>query len=343
MTLEIMALLLSAPAAWALTGATRRYALRTELLDHPGERSSHSQPTPRGGGLAIVSCFLFGLLALALWGRIEPLLALGLGGAGLLTAAVGFADDHGDLPIRCRLPAHLAAAAWGLALAAPEWLPIGAPDTGAIAWLNLAVALLATVWALNLYNFMDGIDGIAGMEAMTVAGGAVLIWPEPEALGVGLRIALLLIAGSAAGFLAWNWPPAKIFMGDVGSGFLGLVFALSAFIAPSVGGPNLWCWLILLGAFVVDATLTLGRRMLHRERWWESHRSHAYQRLSRRWHSHARVTLALLAVNLGWLMPLAWLASRFPASAPGLALLALFPLLLLALRVGSGLPDEVAS
>jgi len=260
---------------------------------------------------------------------------MGLGGAGLLVAAIGLADDRGQVSIGRRLLVHFLAAAWGLIWLAPGW----SMPSGIDGWLAAGSSLLALVWLLNLYNFMDGIDGIAGVETISVAAGAVLIWPQPQ--DEGLRLTLVVLAGSAAGFLIWNWAPAKIFLGDVGSGFLGLVLGLSAYAAPALGGPNLWCWMILLAVFLVDATLTLGRRMLRRERWWQPHRSHAYQRLARRWGSHSRVSLAVAAVNLLWLLPLAWAAAQRPLQAPWLALVALLPLLLAGLWAGAGQPDEV--
>lgn len=329
-----MSLLLSALLAWVLTGAARRYALRTSLMDHPGARSSHAEPTPRGGGVAIVGCYLGALLLLSAQGSIAMPLAVAIGGAGALVALVGFVDDRRHVAIRWRLLVHILAVAWGLAWLMPE------PPLSTGGWGVAAVVIaagVALIWLLNLYNFMDGIDGLAGVETLTVALGAILIWQGPDPLG--LRSTLLVLGGASAGFLLWNWEPAKIFMGDVGSGFLGLVFGLSACAASVHGGPGLWAWAILLALFLVDSAVTLVRRMLRGERWWEAHRSHAYQHLARRWSSHGRVSAAVAAVNVSWLLPLAWLAALRPALGPWLMLLASAPLLLVALRCGAGAPE----
>lgn len=337
MVSALLPLVLSGIVGWVLTGAVRRYALRTALLDHPGARSSHTEPTPRGGGVAIVGCYLAALLLLSLVGWVASSLAVAIGGAGALVALVGFVDDRRHVAIKWRLLTHLLAVAWGLAWVIPS---SALPDGWWSYWAVVTAVGIALIWLLNFYNFMDGIDGIAGVEALTVAMGAIVIWQGSDPLG--LRPTLLVLAGASAGFLLWNWEPARIFMGDVGSGFLGLVFGLSACAASLHGGPGLWSWAILLALFVVDSAITLGRRVVRGERWWEAHRSHAYQRLARRWSSHGRVSAAVAAVNVLWLLPLAWCAALWPALGPWLMLLASAPLVLAVVRCGAGLPDQVA-
>jgi len=317
-----------------LTGALRHYALRTQLLDLPNARSSHSQPTPRGGGLAIVVSFTLALLVAWWLGGVASKFAAAAGVGGLLIAAVGFLDDRHNLPARWRFLVHLVAA--GLAL----WWLDGFPSLPlfdlelSFGWFGIPLGMLCIVWLLNLYNFMDGIDGIAGVEAVTVAAGAgLLLWLHGDAAMAGV---LVLLAAAVLGFLAWNWPPARIFMGDVGSAYLGFVLGVMALATSADGLLNLWVWLILLAVFIADATLTLLRRLLRGERWYEAHRTHAYQHASRRFGSHRKVTLAVGALNVLWLLPLAGAACIFPGHGWWLAVVAYLPPLLLAIRFGAG-------
>jgi Fuc2NAc and GlcNAc transferase len=322
-------------AAALLTAAVRHIAIRRGVLDVPNARSSHVTATPRGGGLAIVLSASAALLCLAFAGALPLRLAVVLVGGGGAVAAVGFADDHRPVAAGVRLAVHLLAAVWAVAWLGgfPE-IALG-PQTLYLGWIGNVVAVLGVMWVLNLFNFMDGIDGIAASEAVFVTG-AVL--PAMSVLGIPAAIgaASLIVGAAALGFLVWNWPPARIFMGDIGSGYVG--YAIAA-LALACGGHNptaVWVWLILGGVFFVDATVTLGRRLLRGERAHEAHRSHAYQWLARRWGSHGKVTLAVLVVNLVWLLPGALLAARFPGYAAVLVIVVLAPLAVLAVVIGSG-------
>ena len=289
-----------------LTGAVRRYALRSDLLDVPNERSLHRTPIPRGGGLAIALVTLGGLTAAALLSRIPAQVGWALGVGGALVAAVGWLDDRRGVSARLRAAVHLIAAGW-----AAYWI-----------WGELSLAALAGVvciiWAINLYNFMDGIDGLAGAEAGSVGiiAGALFLMAGRD----DLAVVAFLVAAAATGFLGWNWPPARIFMGDVGSGFLGFTFGALALIADRSGALPLALGLLLAGVFAFDATITLLRRMARGERWQEAHRSHAYQRLVQAGRTHAEVTSGVLLVNLV-LGVLAWLA-RSGRLSTGAAVLA---------------------
>lgn len=286
-----------------MTALLRRYALARSIIDIPNARSSHTLPTPRGGGVAIVVAFLLAQPLLAWAGLLDNAALMAMFGAGLLVAVIGFMDDHGHIAARWRLLGHFCAAGWALA-----WLG-GLPPlqvfgtTLALGWVGHLLAALYLVWMLNLYNFMDGIDGIASVEAITACLGAcVLYW---LAGATALIWAPLLLAGAVAGFLFWNFPPARIFMGDAGSGFLGIVLGVLTLLAAWHSSALLWGWLILLGVFVVDATFTLMRRLLRGDKVYEAHRSHAYQFASRRYKRHLPVTLGVLMINLLWLLPIA--------------------------------------
>lgn len=285
-----------------ITLGARRYALAYRVLDIPNERSGHTMPTPRGGGVGIVVAFLAGLCWLGMSGVIANHVQAAFAGAGLLVAMIGLLDDHVSIGVGPRLGVHFAAAAWAL-----YWLggvgPIDVVGPLIVGWPGLVVAAVAIVWLLNLYNFMDGIDGIAGLEAVTVGVGASLLYLSRHDMGAEWLLPALL-AASSLGFLVWNWPPAKIFMGDVGSGFLGLMFGLLAVRATWLAPPLVWVWIILAGVFVVDATVTLVARLSRREKPHEGHREHAYQVASDRF-SPRTVTLAVGAINLVWLLPIA--------------------------------------
>lgn len=323
-----------AGASLFLTGALRRYALARSLMDVPNARSSHSVPTPRGGGVAIVLSFLAALPILALVGVLAWPVMWALLGAGAWVAVVGFLDDHGHIAARWRLLAHFVGAGWALA-----WLG-GLPPLAIfgfdleLGWLGHVLAVFYLVWLLNLYNFMDGIDGIASVEAISVClGGAVLyvLLGEPA-----VAVTPLLLAVAVAGFLFWNFPPARIFMGDAGSGFLGIALGVLSLQAAWVAPQLLWSWLILLGVFVVDATWTLFRRLLRGDKVYEAHRSHAYQYASRQFGKHLPVTLGVAALNLFWLLPIAlWVGLGEVNGAFGL-LLAYSPLVLLVVKFKAG-------
>lgn len=299
--------------AWALTAWVRRYALASALLDLPNARSSHAAPTPRGGGLAIAGVVLLGTALLGVAGLVPPRVALAVAGGGGLVAGVGWWDDRRGLPAGLRFVAHLAAAVWAVALVGglPEIRVTGAAlEFGAV---GTGLAVLGVVWFTNLYNFMDGIDGLAAGEAVVVAGsGAVLL--ELTGRG-GLALVAWLVAAASAGFLAWNWAPARIFMGDVGSGLLGFLFGVLAVASENTAGVPLVGWLILLAAFVFDATATLLRRALRGERLHEAHRSHAYQRAVQAGWPHSRVTGVVLALTV-CLAVVAALATLRPALLP---------------------------
>jgi Fuc2NAc and GlcNAc transferase len=287
--------LAAALASWAATGMVRRYAA-ARLLDLPNERSSHRVPVPRGGGLALAGVFLGVVVLLGALGALERGTAAALVGGAAAVAGIGWVDDHRHVRPATRLLVHVAAALWALAwLGGLPSLDLGAVEVtlGPAGWL-LGVA--GIVWAINLYNFMDGIDGLAGGQAVTVgvaAGVLLLLAGGPS----GLAAVTLALAGCALGFLAWNWSPAKIFMGDVGSGALGYCFAVLAIASERAGALPVAAWAILMGAFVADATITLVRRLLRRERVYEAHRDHAYQRAVRSGLTHASTTSAVLLVN----------------------------------------------
>lgn len=279
-----------------LTGSVRRYALTRNILDIPNQRSSHTVPTPLGGGLAIAAVVIGGIMIWGVFGRIGLPVAIALGGGSVFVAIVGWIDDRDQIAPLPRVALHFVAATWTVVwLGGFSTLRVGSAEVS-LGWGGSVIAIVAIVWAINLYNFMDGIDGLASTEAISVGvvGGVVLF------LGgsAGLAGVAFLVAGAALGFLRWNYPPARIFMGDVGSGMIGFLVAGLALSGEALGGVPAWLWVILLGVFVFDATATLLRRMLRGERWYTAHRSHAYQRLVQAGWGHGAVSWSVLTLNL---------------------------------------------
>ena len=321
-----------------MTGGVRHYARKRSILDIPNDRSSHTIPTPRGGGMAIVVAFLLSLPVFLLTGDIGWPFAVAMLGAAIIVALIGFADDHGGVPARYRLLVHFMAAGWIM-----YWLGALPPltlfgiriDFGHFGYFLTAVYL---VWLLNLYNFMDGIDGIASVEAITVSvSGALLFilhgyWSH--------ALLSLVLAAAVAGFLFWNFPPARIFMGDAGSGFLGIVMGAISLQAAVLVQPMLWGWIILLGVFIVDATVTLLVRLRRGEKLSEGHRTHAYQVASREFGGHRPVTLAVLAINVFWLLPMALIVGLGYLSGAIGVVIAYAPLVWLALHFRAGMPEQ---
>ncbi|MGC1386751.1 MAG: glycosyltransferase family 4 protein [Steroidobacteraceae bacterium] len=326
-------------ASYALTAWLLRHSGVKGIVDRPNSRSSHSTPTPRGGGLSMVAVTSCGVLILYAAGMLSLPMTAVLSLGGLSVAAVGFWDDVRSVPIAVRMIVHFGAAALAVyCLGNTSAIRIGdfLVDLGAI---GPVLRVLAIVWVLNLFNFMDGIDGIAASEAVFILFGAA---------GLGLiaaqctpaQVAPALIVGAAClGFLRWNWPPAAIFMGDVGSGYLGYAIAVIAIDSFQSSAVNIYAWIILGGVFLVDATLTLCRRLIRRERVYQAHRTHAYQWLARRWGSHSSVTIAVIIINLVWLLPCAAIAVKFPGYALWVCTLALAPLAASAFLIGSGRPE----
>ena len=312
------------------TYGIRRYALQ-HLLDVPNQRSSHHLPTPRGGGLGIVLAFFSAVIFTVQkgWFGLDFLLLLSM---SMLIAGIGFWDDHQHVAARWRFLVHLLAAMGALFfLQGLPPLSFGSLviDLGLFGYV-LGVVYL--VWMLNLFNFMDGIDGIASSEVVFVAAALAGFM---FAVDTHLAFIAAALAVSSLGFLCWNWPPAKIFMGDVGSGFLGFVLGLLILLFSNQEPGFLYIGLILCAVFVVDASLTLITRFIRGEKWYAAHCSHAYQHAARKY-GHLKVVLSICAINLLWLLPLAYGASRMPEYGWVGVIIAYSPLLYAAIVFKAG-------
>lgn len=262
------------------TWLARRYALMRSLIDQPGERRSHSVATPRGGGIAIVISLVVAAVALGVRQPEQAPLMMAFGIGLLMVAGIGWVDDHRPLSPWIRLGVHvLASALFALAIG----------DLFDSAWLGLA-AFVSTLVLTNVWNFMDGINGLAASQALIAAVG--LAWIA----GGAWTLLALALAAACLGFLPFNFPKARIFMGDVGSGAIGFALGALCAVAGSRSGERFAIVLLPVSVFLVDATLTLFRRLLRGERWWTPHTQHAYQAWSRA-AGHGRVTACYAAVS----------------------------------------------
>ena len=318
MLIVLGTLLLSILLCRAYLGIARE----RQILAMPNERSSHSLATPNGGGIALLLAFTFGLLVAAwiygTWNR--PLITLSV--AALVLAILGYLDDLHGLSMRLRLLVYsLVCVLVSMLILQPvmngdllRWLPLG--------MLSAAVML----WSLNLYNFMDGIDGIAAMQAvLACCGAAWLSWASVQ--DEAYLMFCLLLAAAHSGFLILNFPPARLFMGDSGSVPTGFLLAGLMITGMVQGQLNPLCWLVLLAIFITDSSWTLLWRVFTGQRFTQPHRLHAYQRLSQHWNSHLKVDLLLLGINVLWLFPLAMAVQAWPEHAPFMVILAYLPLL----------------
>lgn len=294
--------------ATALTALSLGYSRRRGLLDLPGRRRSHTRPTPRGGGIGIIAAVL--LVGVPAWYALDPGVGPGqaaaMAFAVLAVALIGWCDDHAPLPVVPRIAVHAVAA---LAVAAVGLWPWAAVQT--FLWWGLVPLALVLVGFINAHNFMDGIDGILGLQGVFVALGYG--WLAASTGDAGIAALAFATAGGCLGFLLFNLPPARIFMGDVGSGTLGLTLGALGALVVRRDPAMFWACAILPSAFLVDSGLTLTRRVAGGQRWYTPHRQHLYQWLVRVKWSHGHTDVAYVIWNLAVVAPAAWLAVRWPA------------------------------
>ena len=292
--------------ALLITGVIRNYSLKYSIIDIPNERSSHTHPTPRGGGLSIPVLVLITVLFLHYLQLIPFEYTLALAGGGFLVAGIGWLDDHYNLSPVWRAASYFIASIWAIFwLGGLETISIGNYLVSAKIVISFII-IIFIVWLTNLYNFMDGTDGLAASEAISVGLFSGILFLQIQE--TGLAIICFSIVATAAGFLYWNWAPAKIFMGDVGSCFIGFTFGVLALIGEKTGSLPVMIWIILLSVFICDATFTLIKRIVRREKWYLAHRSHSYQKLVQMNVSHSKLATAVLGLNLLVTWPGAYIA-----------------------------------
>ena len=316
-----------------LTGVIEKVAARLSLIDYPVARSAHLNPEPSGGGIVIIGTFLFCTYFYYLYGHISDHTFYALLGT-IPIAAVGLFDDLSRASLRLRLLIQFLSAFWvifwfeGVTSIDFSLFEIANP------WVLMFLGVVSVVWLLNLYNFMDGIDAIAATELLFVNAMSSIFAIQAGDMALALLSASLFAA--SAGFLVWNWPPAKLFMGDVGSSSIGFILGVLALASMHNGTLTAWTWLILLGVFVADSGVTLIVRFVNKEKWHEGHSCHAYQNAARRWGSHEKVVIWMLLINLIWLAPLSWLSLLYPKNGFYISFFALTPLVYLCLKHRAG-------
>lgn len=315
-----------------LTGVYQRWALHRSIVDSPGHRSSHTIDTVRGAGIVFVLVYVLMVMELLLAGDFSvPWYFL----APVVVGIIGLLDDVYSLGVRARFLTYALVLAVVVLSVEGSIAPMAEYEK--LYWPLLGLSLLVGLWFVNLYNFMDGINGIAAMQALFLLS-AVLLLSSPTAI----QPLMLVTLGAVAGFMPWNFPVARVFMGDAGSTMLGCLFFCVGCYYYTSNVLELVTLVILPAVFVVDATVTLLRRMLTGQRWTVAHRSHAYQRLARLWGSHATVVALVCAVNLLWVGPLAWAAQNWDGMAIWALLGAYLPLIILAIMLGAGKEETVA-
>jgi Fuc2NAc and GlcNAc transferase len=295
--------------SFLLTGLAAWYARKSGLLDHPGERHSHTMVTPRGGGAGLVGAFL---IASLLWTGPEASRAWlsGILPGAVIIASVGAWDDHQSLSVRFRLFVQLAVSVGFVGYAA------------GVGWVQGVIPMILSgfflVWMTNMYNFMDGSNGMAALQG--VFGGVVLAWLFYLS-GDGYFSALsLFLAASCIGFLPWNLGHARVFMGDVGSLALGFVFAALLLYGVGTGSFTVPVALLVMLLFLTDSSLTLTARVIRGEQWYNPHRQHLYQRLIAHGWTHGHVAVIYQVINMVLILPGIVLAIKFPVFASFTAL-----------------------
>jgi Fuc2NAc and GlcNAc transferase len=330
--LGLVVTIAAAVIAYIATRLVMQNAERLGLVAHSNERSSHEGDRPTGGGLGLATGSAVAAVPMA---AISPWPGPMVLACTFLIAVLGYYDDSRSLGAGFRFIVQFLL--FGLAAAS---ILLG-PGVSLAAILVWGVVVVAGVYWINIFNFMDGIDGLAASEAAFILAAAAMlaVMAFPELSNQPMTLWMLGLAAAALGFLLLNFPPAKIFMGDTGSLHLGFAIAILAVLTVALGWLTLPQWLILVAAFVADATVTLAHRAIRGENVTEAHRRHAYQFLARRF-GHARVTLGFGAVNVVWLLPLAMLAG-FMRQWEWLAVAAAYvPLVAGAIWAGAGRPEE---
>ncbi|MGB7403198.1 MAG: glycosyltransferase family 4 protein [Arcobacter sp.] len=274
--------------SFILTYLIKEYAIKKSLIAHVNDRSSHTTPTPHGGGIAIAITWFIGLIYLYFTNQIDQTLFYALL-VGIIISVVSFFDDLFELSAKLRLIVQSLVSLFGLYILGG----LGSLDFGLFSMDNQiftnVFAFFMIIWFINLYNFLDGIDGYAGSEALFLALAGFALFGGNH---------FLVLAVAVLGFLIWNWHKAKIFMGDVGSTLLGYNIAIFTIYYANKENTNFWIWIILFGVFWFDATLTLYRRKKNGEKLSQAHKKHAYQRLTQSGWSHSKVVIASIFINI---------------------------------------------
>jgi Fuc2NAc and GlcNAc transferase len=319
----------------------RNLAIRRGIVAKINFRTLHEKIVPRGGGIVFATVFSAAIIATWLAGQLSGRLMLAFGLGGGAAGVMGFIDDIHEIRPHHKLIAQFCLALWLFAIIyEPIYAPLLRGSVGITRAIVVLLLLFISLWLMNLYNFIDGIDGLAISGAVFICCAVMIVLAISHGDGHLLFIVVIL-AASSIGFLFFNLPPASIFMGDAGSIFLGYCFGATLLITVFSGQMSAWTWVTILGYFIADtSTTSLARIVLVRRHWYGVHRSHAYQNLARIYKSHAKVTYGVVAYNVLWVLPLAVWSVMLPEWAPAAAGLSLAPAVIWTLRFGPTLSSD---
>ncbi len=337
----------------SITSLIRKFSKILGLVDVPNSRSSHNIPTATGGGVAIVISFFCAISYLWISHYIPTIYYIAFIGTCFPITIISLIDDYKTVANRWKFLVQLIACTWAVLLlqADKEALDIfhtrimlGEYEKSLDQFSSQSIiihfiSIILLAWLLNLYNFMDGIDGLAASEGVFACCGASFI--VYSANDMTISIWLLCLMFSILGFIILNWPPAKIFMGDVGSVFIGSALGIFILVTANANVMTIWSWLILLAVFFTDASFTLARRFLRKDKWYRPHRTHAFQLAAIQYKSHKVVTLAILVINIFWLFPLAYFASKYEVYRIIISVLAYSPILIIVWYFNAGKAEIV--
>jgi len=299
-------------ASISITYYVRHLAVKNDLFDIPNQRSSHNIPTPKGGGISIIVLLIITTGGLFYFQMISREIMLSITVGLLIISIIGFIDDYKNLPILIRLIGYTFGAMISLYfIGGVDSLFESSHNFFKCCDINISkfevagpfFAILYMLWLTNLYNFMDGVDGFAAVQTICVSLFCSFLFYFSG--NYALAVIMFCLVSATIGFLYWNWAPAKIFMGDVGSCSIGFFFGLFSIYTAKEEIIPISIWLILLAPFIGDATFTLIKRMINKEKWYKAHNSHAFQNLFQLGLSHGQLTIGLLLINLLFIWPLA--------------------------------------
>ena len=307
-----------------------KVALRNRITSSPNFRTLHQGDTLTGGGIVFSLIFIFTIFYFWLAEFITDEIFFVLGVGGFFAALLGFLDDLFNISAIKKLAFHILLSGWSI-----YWLEVGIFSD--IDWLpnsiSTGLAVLFLVWVINAYNFIDGIDGLAISGVIFISGGLILVMMLTNSSSE-LTILYFSLLACAVGFILFNWSPARIFMGDSGSIFLGYIVGSLILLTIERGEVSVWTWFVIFGYFFADTTVTQMMRLILVKKWYKPHRSHAYQNLARITESHLKVTSGIVIYHFVWLLPLTIWTIKQPDLSVFAAALAVFPAMLFALKYG---------
>ncbi len=319
--------------SWWGTARYLPFAVARTIVAQKNARTLHETVVPRGGGIVFASVFVLAVAMAWTSGRLPTWMTVAFGAVGMAAAIAGWRDDIRELPQVVKLASHLALSVAGLIILQTAGVAAAGSLAGLMGWPMYAVLLFVPVWFVNMYNFVDGIDGMAAGGAVFICGAVGLVlWltggNEP------LVWITALLGSAVSGFLVWNAPPARVFMGDSGTTFFGWALAMLLLITVLTGQISGWTWLVILSYYLADTSTTTTCRVVLVKRWWAGHRSHAYQNLARVGRSHGRVTYGVALYNVLWVLPWTVVSVWHPTWAPLAAAATVVPAVGWALRFG---------